>query len=95
MKAMLDLAAYLRAEGDANDGLHNHLSGFFWWAWGLGLGPGSLQDPLDMGIVGHDWTTIDFGKIGFLESMGLTPWYKAAEPTAPLPVVNSGAAAPP
>lgn len=88
LKAELDLAAYVRAEGDANDGLHNPLSGFIWWAWGMGLGPGSLQDPLDMGIVGHDWTTIDYGKIGFLQSTGLTPWYTPAESSPTLPVNN-------
>eukprot|EP00884_Botryococcus_braunii_P019613 jgi/Botrbrau1/6335/Bobra.0339s0042.1 len=89
LKAELDLAAYVRAEGDANDGLHNPLSGFFWWAWGLGLGPGSLQDPLDMGIVAHDWTTIDYGKIGFLQSTGLTPWYTPAESSPTLPVSSA------
>jgi hypothetical protein len=85
LKAQLDLAAYVRAEGDADDGLHNPLSGFFWWAWGMGLGPGSLEDPLDMGIVAHDWSTIDWGKIGFLESTGLTPWFKTAETSVILP----------
>jgi hypothetical protein len=55
----------------------------------MGLGPGSLQDPLDMGIVGHDWTTIDYGKIGFLQSTGLSPWYSSVESSPTLPVNNA------
>lgn len=37
------------------------------------------------GIVEEDWSTINWGKIDYLQSVGLQPWYrsKSATPAAP------------
>lgn len=35
-----------------------------------------------MGLVGQDWTTIDWTKIAYLQGpiMGLKPWYQGSQP---------------
>ena len=35
---MLDIASYVTMQGGANDGLHNQVSGYFWWAWNANSG---------------------------------------------------------
>jgi len=39
---MQDLIPYFWNNGAAADGLHNKLSGVFWWAWNSNAGPDSV-----------------------------------------------------
>lgn len=54
--------------GDGDDGLHNTISNVFWWAWNANSGD-------TKGLVQDDWLTINWNKIDWLASVGLTPWY--------------------
>ena len=38
IQPMLDVAKYVNLEGPASDGLHNRVSGYFWWAWNANSG---------------------------------------------------------
>ncbi len=35
---MTDMISYFQNSGAAADGLHNRLSGIFWWAWNSNAG---------------------------------------------------------
>lgn len=54
--------------GDGNDGQHNTITNVFWWAWNANSGD-------TKGIVEQDWLTINWNKIDWMTSVGLTPWY--------------------
>lgn len=54
--------------GSGNDGLHNAITSVFWWAWNANSGDTG-------GIVEADWLTINWGKINWMASVGLVPWY--------------------
>ena len=81
-QAQVDLAEWATATGAGADGLHEPLAGVFWWAWGLGHGPDGPDHVIvnDMGIVGRDWTTVDWKKVRFLQRFGFQPWYTAKLP---------------
>jgi len=76
LQPQMDLAAYAMAgrpgggppNPAADDGLHNPLSGVFWWAWNAN-GEGA------MGVVRNDWTAVDWNKVTWLEHVGLRPWW--------------------
>ena len=76
-QAQVDLADWAAARGPGADGLHNPIVGVFWWAWGLGHGPDGPDHAIvnDMGVVGRDWTGVDWKKVRFLRRFGLKPWY--------------------
>eukprot|EP00884_Botryococcus_braunii_P017026 jgi/Botrbrau1/4006/Bobra.0016s0017.1 len=77
---MLDTAKWLLNQEEANDGLHNPISGWLWWAWNANSGD-------HLGLVGADWTGIDWVKVQYMQSIGLIPWY--ASPQAPVPAPAS------
>lgn len=35
---MLDIASYVTLSNGASDGLHNPVSGYFWWSWNANSG---------------------------------------------------------
>jgi hypothetical protein len=76
-QAQVDLADWAAARGPGADGLHNPIVGVFWWAWGLGHGPDGPDHAIinDMGVVGRDWTGVDWKKVRFLKRFGMKPWY--------------------
>ncbi|KAK9836719.1 hypothetical protein WJX74_006621 [Apatococcus lobatus] len=74
-RTLLDLASYVSLSNGADDGKHNAITSAFWWAWNANSGQG-------MGLVGQDWTTIDWTKIAYLQGpiMNLKPWYQGNQP---------------
>jgi len=42
---MTDMIGYFQNAGAAADGLHNRLSGMFWWAWNSNAGNFLLLSP--------------------------------------------------
>ncbi|KAL3142124.1 hypothetical protein ABBQ32_004742 [Trebouxia sp. C0010 RCD-2024] len=66
--SMASFAKYLTNTGDGNDGKHNKIESVFWWAWNANSGDTG-------GIVQQDWLTINWNKIDWMASVGLTPWY--------------------
>lgn len=54
--------------GAGKDGKHNAIGSVFWWAWNANSGDTG-------GIVEADWLTINWGKINWMASVGLIPWY--------------------
>ncbi|KAK9864609.1 hypothetical protein WJX84_005551 [Apatococcus fuscideae] len=83
-QTLLDLASYVSLANGADDGKHNAITSVFWWAWNANSGQG-------MGIVGQDWTTIDWTKIAFLQGsiMNLKPWYQGSQPAPQGPQASS------
>ena len=53
------------------------------------------QNKKKTGIVQNDWTTVDWNKIRYLESVGLKPWYKNNNGTQPVPPPPSPSPTPP
>ncbi|KAL0031693.1 hypothetical protein WJX79_001570 [Trebouxia sp. C0005] len=80
---MADFALYLNNQGAGNDGQHNAISSWFWWAWNANSGDTG-------GIVEADWTTINWTKINYMISIGLNPWY-SGQSAAATPAVPAGA----
>jgi hypothetical protein len=85
-----DLAPYLLNRGTApsdgtpvNSTLHNGVSSWFWFAWNANSGDtGGIAMPDYPG----DWGSINWNKIDYLISLGLSPWYLSpAGSTVPLP----------
>ncbi|DBB06710.1 TPA: hypothetical protein ACH3X1_012211 [Trebouxia sp. C0004] len=76
---MADFALYLNNQGAGNDGQHNPISSWFWWAWNANSGDTG-------GIVEADWTTINWTKINYMISLGLNPWYRGQSADATLAV---------
>lgn len=74
-------ANYLNNNNDAVDGLHNPIDNWFYWSYNPNSGDTG-------GIVGNDWTTVQWVKINYLSfgtisgtttntnGIGLSPWYK-------------------
>ena len=78
LQTQMDFAAYAmagrpggRPNPAADDGLHNPLSGVFWWCW-------NSNSEGAMGVVKSDWTAIDWNKVTWLEYVGLRPWWFGA-----------------
>ena len=80
------LANYINAAGDGDDGLHAPLSGALLWCLNQNTN-GNLQ------LLQADWATLEWDKVDWLRSIGLTPWYapssQSASPASPPP--QSGA----
>lgn len=68
ISTLKDMALWMRNTGVGNDGQHNAVSGFFWWAWNANSGDTG-------GIVENDWQTINWKKVNYLRTLGLRPWY--------------------
>ena len=62
------LTNYINAFGDANDSLHEPLSGAILWCLNQNT-DGNLQ------LLETDWATLDWTKINWMRTIGLTPWY--------------------
>ncbi|EIE18857.1 hypothetical protein COCSUDRAFT_59785 [Coccomyxa subellipsoidea C-169] len=74
---MQDLIPYFLNNGAAADGLHNRLSGVFWWAWNSNSG----TPPASLGLV-ENWSQVDWNKMQYLIALGYTPWWLQPTPTA-------------
>ena len=74
------LTNYINAAGDGDDGLHAPLSGAMLWCLNQNTN-GNLQ------LLQADWATIEWDKVNWLRSIGLTPWYtpsgQSASSTSP------------
>ncbi|KAK9822485.1 hypothetical protein WJX81_001062 [Elliptochloris bilobata] len=74
-----DMVAYMQNQGAANDGKHANMPSMVWWDWNADSGDTG-------GTVDTDWYTIIWSKVQFMQkAVGLTPWYKTAGTTPPVP----------
>lgn len=80
------LANYINAAGDGDDGLHAPLSGALLWCFNQNTN-GNLQ------LLQADWATLEWDKVDWLRSIGLTPWYapKSTSASSTPPSPSSGA----
>ena len=88
---MDDFSSYLRNEDAAKDDLHDGIPNWFYWCWNVNSGDTG-------GLVKDDWTTLEWGKLQYLEKLGLTPWHKATSPAPTAeakPVATTAASASP
>lgn len=69
------LAKYINAAGDGDDGLHAPLSGALLWCFNQNTN-GNLQ------LLQADWATLEWDKVDWLRSIGLTPWYAPSSQSA-------------
>ena len=85
---MQDFAAYLTHQGAGKDDRHDPINAWFYWCWNADSGDTG-------GIVQDDWKQIEWVKIAYLETLGLTPWYRQkATPAVPSASAPSGAPTP-
>ena len=78
------LANYINAAGDGDDSLHAPLSGALLWCLNQNTN-GNLQ------LLQADWATIEWEKVNWLRSIGLTPWYAPSGQFAPGPPPSNSA----
>ena len=80
--SMSDLAKYLNNNGDAQDGKHKAIGTWFYWSWNANSGDTG-------GLVDDGWVNIQWKKINYLKTIGLSPWSggssDAPSPSPPIP----------
>ena len=63
-----DFVKYLNAVDEGNDGEHEPIYSWMWWAYNANSGDTG-------GIVTDDWQKFNWEKINYLRNLGLWPWY--------------------